>query len=107
MQIHKATHFLQDGAPCSKKTKKYLNDAKLEVMDWPGNSPDLNPIENIWSCMKYKLKQTRITSSKTLMDEINKLWVLNISQEYFKKLADSMPRRLKLVIKHKGEMTKY
>ena len=38
--------------------------------------------------MKYKLKQTRITFSKTLMDEIKKLWVLNISQEYFKKLAD-------------------
>ena len=109
MKIHKATHFLQDGAPChtSKKVKQYLKDSNMEVIDWPGNSPDLNPIENVWSYMKYHLKQKPITSSKTLVDEIKKLWVLDMSQQYFKKLADSMPKRLKLVIKHKGEMTKY
>jgi hypothetical protein len=26
-------------------------------MDWPGNSPDLNPIKNCWSFMKAKLKE--------------------------------------------------
>jgi transposase len=49
MAIHRCTHFLQDGAPChsSKRIKNYLSDKPFEVMDWPGNSPDLNPIENV------------------------------------------------------------
>ncbi len=43
-----ATKFLQDGAPChpSKKVMALLKEKKISVMDWPGNSPDLNPIEN-------------------------------------------------------------
>jgi transposase len=54
----------------------------MEVMDWLGNSPDLNPIENVWNIMKNKLKKRLITSVSVLKEEIKKLWVLNTSQEY-------------------------
>jgi hypothetical protein len=77
------------------------------VMDRLGNSTDLNPIENVWNHMKNKLKKKAITSVPVLKQEIMKLWVLETTQEYLKKLSDSMPIRLQLVIKHKGEMTKY
>jgi transposase len=58
MEIHRTTHFLQDGAPChvSKRIKNFLADKPFEVIDWPGNSPVLNPIENCWNYMKDKLK---------------------------------------------------
>jgi transposase len=76
------------------------------VLDWSGNSPDLNPIENVWNHMKNKLKKA-ITYIPVLKEEIMKLWVLQTTQECLKKLSDSMPKRLQLVIKPKGEMTKY
>jgi hypothetical protein len=57
--------------------------------------------------MKNKLKKTTITSVTVLKEEIMKLWVLETSPEYLKKLSDSMPKRLELVCKYKEEMTKY
>ncbi len=40
--------FQQDLAPAhtAKSTKSWLNDHGVGVVDWPANSPDLNPIDN-------------------------------------------------------------
>jgi hypothetical protein len=37
--------------------KAFLDQQDFKVMDWPGNSLDLNPIENYWNPMKNKLKK--------------------------------------------------
>jgi hypothetical protein len=49
MPIYQATHFLQDRAVChtSKKTKDLLKGQDFEVIDWPANSPDLNPKKTV------------------------------------------------------------
>jgi transposase len=109
MRIHGATNFLQDGAPChaSKQIKSFLEEQPFQVMDWPGNSPDLNPIKNCWSFMKKKLGGKDISSVPKLTNEIKILWTTNICQEYFKKLSNSMPTRIQKVIAAKGETTKY
>jgi transposase len=113
MRIHGAQFFLQDGAPChtSKVVMNRLKEMKAEfsVLDWPGNSPDLNPIENCWSYMKLKLKAARFdtTSLPKLIHAIKKMWVEDMPSSYFLNLAHSMPRRLKAVIDNKGQMTKY
>ena len=54
MNVHNTIIFMQDGAPChrSKIVKKFLEENHVTTLDWPGNSPDLNPIENLWAKMK-------------------------------------------------------
>jgi hypothetical protein len=109
MAMHRSTHFLQDGAPChaSKRIKDFLKAQSFQVIDWPGNSPDLNPIENAWNYMKRKLKSQDISSVPKLKEAILKLWTQDMSREYLKTLSDSMPNRIKAVIDAKGDMTKY
>ena len=109
MQRAGATKFLQDGAPChkAKKVKAWLQKKGWNLIDWPGNSPDLNPIENLWNCMKQELKNIHCPNLDRLQEEIKRVWHHRTSQQLCQNLIKSMPRRLAAVIKANAEMTKY
>jgi hypothetical protein len=112
MRMHNCRFFLQNGAPCHKSKmvidtlKKFQKE--FGVLEWPGNSPDVNPVANCWSHMKKKLKyQTAITFLPQLITAIKQMWQTDMGSPYFQKPAGSVTRRLQMVINQKGEMTKY
>ena len=109
MTIHQCSIFMHDGAPChrSKMVKNFLAAENVQELEWPGNSPDLNPIENLWSIMKNKVSEMQPSSLKLLEHCIKLVWVKEISKEYCQELVASMPRRIQLVIDNKGGHTKY
>jgi len=49
--------FQHDLAPAhtAKSTKSWLSDHGVGVLDWPANSPELNPIENLCGIVKRKM----------------------------------------------------
>ncbi len=60
--------FQQDLAPAhtAKGTKSWFNDHGVTVLDWPANSSDLNPIENLWGIVKRKMRDTRPNNADDL-----------------------------------------
>jgi len=100
MAVHNCTIFMQDGAPChrSKVAKTFLAENRIKVLDWPGNSPYLNPVENLWTNMKNRVAEQRPPSAKDFVKVIKEVWVKEISQEFCGNLVHSMTRRLQDVI---------
>jgi transposase len=49
--------FQHDNAPSHKAglTRNWFIDNRVEVLTWPSYSPDLNPIENLWSHLNREL----------------------------------------------------
>ncbi len=76
MNFHRAKTFMQDGAPCHRSNMviEVEKKEKFSILDWSGNSPDMNPIENCWSHMKRKLKEDHtLTSIPTKMQVMKKM----------------------------------
>ncbi len=98
----------QDNDPkhTSKKAKEWFLRNKIEVMEWPAQSPDLNPIENLWADIKKNISNSNPRNSKQLWEITKSAWV-SIPVERFQNLINSMPRRMCAVLKAKGYTTKY
>ena len=104
-----AMTFMHDGAPChsAKLVKNWLHSRNISTLFWPGQSADLNPIENIWHVMKRKVSLLQPTSLAHLKQVIQQVWQEQISPDFCRKLTDTMPARIAAVKKNKGGPCKY
>jgi len=107
--IHDCDTFMQDSAPChvSKVTKAWFARKNIHTLDWPGNSPDLNPIENVWRKFKDLVAMRKPSSLVELEAAIKSVWTMEITPELCTACVESMPQRLQAVIDAKGGPTKY
>ena len=90
--------------------KNYLQNKEhkgdIKVLEWPSQSPDINPIENLWNIVKQKRKGFRATSKDDLFEKIREIRQ-SIPTETLNNLVECMPRRIQAVIDTKGGHTKY
>ena len=102
--------FQHDNDPkhTSKATKRYLEDQNIEVLPWPAQSADFNPIEHVWNILKVQIgrREKRPTSIHELWGAVLEEWEL-IPLEIIQNLYKSMPRRVEAVLKARGGHTKY
>lgn len=100
--------FQQDNDPkhTSILAQKYLQENSIEMLQWPSQSPDLNPIEHLWSILENKIGARSCKTKEELIIKIRESW-MSITQNETKKLVESMPNRLLEVIKAKGGPTRY
>lgn len=100
--------FQQDNDPKHKahNTRLWILYNCPKYLETPPQSPDINPIENLFYIFKYKLNYYNIRNVDDLKSALKAEWE-KIPPDLTKKLVNSMPNRLKAVLKHKGYPTKY
>lgn len=82
-------------------TQEWFELHGVEVMKWPAQSPDLNPMENIWNILKQRVSQHRPNNIDELFLLIDQEWG-TIDKKSISNLIKSMKKRCELVIKSNG-----
>ncbi len=101
------SYFQQDNAPCHKAqiiSDWFLeHDNEFNLLNWPPQPPDLNPIEHFLDVVEREIRimDVQPTNLQQLRDAIISIWT-KISEECFQHLVESMPQRIKAVLKAKG-----
>ena len=110
--------FMHDNAPChtDHRVSRFLQEHGIAVMRWPSQSPDLNPLENVWPDFKRWFHKrfldlrthpsTSIVAISQYRKMIQEAWA-EVDPEFLRRLLESMPKRVAAVIAANGGATKY
>lgn len=86
-------------------TEKWLSDQDFEVIEWPPNSSDLNPIHQLWGILKESIAEEAL-SLDDLWEKVKDEWD-RTDPLLCENLVRSMPNRIKAVLEAKGGYTEY
>ena len=103
--VHDHVWVLEDNAPVHTAlgTRSRGLELGFNFINHPSSSPDLNPIENVWAMLKYRLRTLpkRPTTKEALFIKCQEIWK-SIDQKKIDNCILSMPRRLELARKARG-----
>ena len=101
--------FQQDKALChtAGSVMKWFDDNKITILYWSGNSPNLNPIENLWRRLKVLVAAKKARNKQELVEAIISSWYHVITTAELTKLAHFMPKRCASVLRSRGYALKY
>ena len=89
----------------SKVVETWLKDNKVKALEWPSQSPDLNPTENVWAELKKRVRArrpTNLTVTLALSGGLGKN-----SPNLLREACGSLPETFDQVKQFKGNATKY
>jgi len=102
--------LMEDGAPIhrAKAATEWRDELELKKLIWPAQSPDMNPIENLWAVMKKAVQKVHKSGDTVdvLIKNIKEAWE-NIPMELINRLVETMPTRVNELKKNKGKSTRY
>lgn len=101
--------LLQDSATphTAAPTITWLNNHDIQYIPpnmWPSNSPDFNPIENIWSILNEKIQNTKARTRDGLIRATQHQWD-SLSMDIIVNAIESIPGRLHICIQTGGKYT--
>ncbi|KAF2351942.1 hypothetical protein FHG87_017305 [Trinorchestia longiramus] len=108
LKLKRGWKFQHDNTPkhTVNETKEWLRMKKINILEWPSQSPEMNPIENLWRELKLKIQKKGPNNITELKEICIKEWK-KITLETCERQVVNYYKRLEAINNNKGYATKY